>query len=436
MIKNWNQFIKESHDFWISKEDIQEVFLPFTDVGYVVKIFKAFFLKMENSNGLISKDDVVSLNDDFYTGYQIFIRKSNEKVDEDLTLYFKSVIKFIESEGYKIKSYDDEDEVPQIDNLHFIKGSIITWIPEKQGKPLPSEFESGDIYVSSGSITINIYQPELIELKEENLAEIYNWSNYTTDSHGNIYCELDIEDMSDLMLSRNSSYKDSLINGGDCDNYWNSDYQPDIQHLFRYDLQKENEILAVKSLIKELGGLEEFVKECSNEELSGKTEEEVINFLLKERYYNTLEDLCKDSEIIGEIRQTIADWSCQAHCEKNQSEIEESFDRILDKEDIEYTKSLKEGKRYYYRKIPGTDRKERVYYDEMVWFYKIEFQERWISDYGKTSPNTSLSSVFSEWCYDSYFQYDLNPHFSDWGDVDDEALNKEIGAILKNYLKE
>jgi hypothetical protein len=200
-------------------------------------------------------------------------------------------------------------------------------------------------------------------------------------------------------------------------------------------LKKENEILAVKALIKELGGLEEFIKECDNENLEDKSEEEVINFLLKENSHSTLEPLCKDSEIIGDIRQTIADWEVGAHVERNQEELEEAFDKIIEREGIKYTKERKEGKRFYHRKIPGTDRKEKVYYDEIVWFYKLKFEDRWIEDYGKALYGYSLGNVFGEWASDCYFDNQLNPYFSDYGDCDDEALNKEIGAILKNYLK-
>jgi len=100
--------------------------------------------------------------------------------------------------------------------------------------------------------------------------------------------------MADNLLSRRSSYKDTLVYGTDYDNYESHYYQPDIDSLFRYDLKKENEILAIKALIKELGGLEEFIKECDNENLEGKSEDEIINFLLKERFYSTLEQLCKE----------------------------------------------------------------------------------------------------------------------------------------------
>ena len=443
MIKRWLQFIKESNHYWLDTDDVKDAFISLQDEGYSIKVNKAVFLADDKITWLNPQDDIISLNPEYYFGFQIFIEKSREKTD-DLTLDFKSAINYLKGEGYEIQKIWDEEDPTSVDNLHFVKGSIITWIPEKEDKPLPEgefigfedNFEDGDIYVNSVEIGIYIYQPEKVDIVAKDLAEIYNWSDYTTDSSGNIYCELDIEDMADYLLSRRSSWKDQLVNGIDYDNYGSHYYQPDIQSLFQYKLKKENEVLAIQVIIKELGGLEEFIKECDNENLEGKSEEEVINFLLKERYYRTIEPLCKNSEIIGEIRQTIAEWESQAHCDQNQKDLEKEFDRIIGREGIEFSKSRKEGKRYYYRKIPGTDRKEKVYYDEIVWFYQVKFEERWISDYGKALTGYSLKNVFGEWCSDCYFENELNPHFSDWGDVDREALNKEIGGILKNYLKE
>jgi len=436
MIKRWLQFIKESNHHWLDTDDVKDAFISLQDEGYSISVGKAIFLADDQIIWLNPEDDIISLNPEYYFGFQILIEKSREKTD-DVTLDFKSAINYLRAEGYEIQKVWDDEDLTSVDNLHFAKGSIITWIPERSEKPLTfneDDFEDGDIYIETSSVGIYIYQPEKVDIVAKDLAEIYDWSGYTTDSSGNIYCELDIEDMADYLLSRRSSWKDQLVNG--IDNYESHYYQPDIQYFFQYNLKKENEILAVKALIKELGGLKEFIKECDNENLEEKSEEEVINFLLKERFYSTLEPLCKDSEIIGDIRQTIADWESQAHCDQNQKELEKEFDRIIGREGIEFSKSRKEGKRYYYRKIPGTDRKEKVYYDEIVWFYQVKFEERWISDYGKTLSGYSLKNVFGEWCSDCYFENELNPHFSDWGDVDDKALNKEIEAILKNYLKE
>lgn len=441
MIKSWLQFIKESNHYWLETSDVEEAFISLKDEGYGILVKKAVFMEHDSKIlWLDPENDIISLTPKYYFGFQILIKKSPEKCG-DITLDFKSAISYLRSEGYEIQKVWDSEDATSVDNLYFVDGSIITWIPEKSGKSFPKGkfkdvFDIGDIYVTSASVGIYIYQPEKVDIVAKDLAEIYNWSDYTTDSSGNIYCELDIEDMADYLLSRNSSWKDELVNGIDDGNYESHYYQPDIDSLFRYSLEKENEILTIKALIKELGGLEEFIKECDSDELKGKSEEEIIDFLLKERFYSTLKPLCKESEIIGDIRRTIADWESQAHCLENQEELEKEFDRIIGREGIEFTKSRKEGKRYFYRRIPGTDRKEKVYYDEIVWFYQVKFEERWISDYTKALPNHSLKTVFAEWCSDCYFANKLNPHFSDSGDVDSEALNKEIGSILKNYLKE
>lgn len=437
MIKRWFQFINESNHYWLNNKEIIDIFSSLKDEGYTISVKKSLF--MEQDDDIISlnpEDDIISLKEEYYFGFQILIEKSKEKGD-DVTLDFKSAINYLKNEGYEIQKIFDEEGLTSVDSLHFVGGSIITWIPKKSGKPLTfdhTQFEDGDTFISSVEISIHIYQPEKVEIVAKDLVEIYNWSNYTTDNDGNIYCELDIEDMVDNFLPRNSSWKDELVNGIEEGNYYSSEYQPNITNLFNYSLNKENEILAVKALIKELGGLEEFIKECDNENLEGKSEEEVINFLLKERFYTTLEPLCIDSEIIGDIRQTIGDWECQAHCQKNQEEIEEEFDRLIRREGIEFTKSRKEGQRYFYRQIPGTDRKEKVYYGEIVWFYKLKFQERWITDYEKALPNYSLRSVFGEWCSDCYFESRMDPRFSDSGDVDRVALNTEINSILKRFL--
>jgi hypothetical protein len=436
MIKNWLQFIKESNHYWLETDDVKDAFISLQDEGYSIKVNKAIFLADDKITWLNPQDDIISLTPEYYFGFQILIDKSREKSD-DVTLDFKSAINYLRNEGFEIQKVWDEEDPTSVDNLHFIKGSIITWIPERTGKPLThnqDDFEAGDIYVSSASVAIYIYQPEKVDIVAKDLAEIYNWSDYTTDSVGNIYCEFDIEDMADMMLSSKSSWKDTLVNGIDESNYERHYYQPEIDSLFRYNLRGENPKLAIKALIKEMGGLENLVKESDNQDLEGKSEEEVIEYLLKERYHDTLKDLCKDSEIIGDIRQTIADWEVQSHVERNQEELEKAFDKIIEREGIKYTKERKEGKRFYYRKIPGTDRKEKVYYDEIVWFYKLKFEDRWIVDYGKALYGYSLGNVFGEWASDCYFDNQLNPYFSDWGDCDDVALNKEIGAILKIYI--
>jgi hypothetical protein len=205
--------------------------------------------------------------------------------------------------------------------------------------------------------------------------------------------------------------------------------------MFQYTLDKDNRVLIIKALINELGGLVSTVKELIDddntyESLYGKSEDEVIDFLLKERFLNGVKKLSQDSEIMGSVRETISDWERQAHCDQNWEDLINEFDDVVS-EVTEYTKLEKEVEKYYIKK----DTSEKVYYKTMVTHYELTFQDKWIIDYGKSLKGYSLDSLFIEWCSDEYVDYKLEPNFKDWGDVDSKDLNKEIASILKYNLK-
>lgn len=430
MIKRWFQFIKESNHNWLSSKEIGNIFTSLKDEEYEVYTNKMIFAERENQKGkhivcFSPMDDVITLGEYFY-GYSIPI-VSSKTSNEDMTSDFRSSINYLIAEGYQIWKIDNDDgeEVSAVDDINFINGKIIIKIGEDE--------DDENSYITTNSIDIYVYQQNKVEITPKDLAEIYNWRGYTTDKSENIYCELDIETLSDLVLSSRSSYKDLLINGIEYDDYFSSDYQPNIESLFKWSLDKENAILSIKALIKEYGGLEKFIKFC-DENLEGMLEEEVINHLLKDIHkysgnFKILEKICKDSEIIGDIRQTISDWESQAHCDRNQKELESEFDRVLNREGLKFTKSIKMGKKYYFNRD-----KQKVYYDDNVWFYQIQFEERWITDFDENGRGDLLENIFERWCYNCSFNNTLRPNFADHGYVDKVALNSEIKNILTDYL--
>jgi hypothetical protein len=79
--------------------------------------------------------------------------------------------------------------------------------------------------------------------------------------------------------------------------------------------------------------------------------------------------------------------------------------------------------------------KQKVWYDEMIWWYILPFDERWIKDYESTMFGYDLIQVFREWGMNCYFQNRLSPYFSDYGGVDRDEMNKDIESTLKGYLK-
>ena len=148
-------------------------------------------------------------------------------------------------------------------------------------------------------------------------------------------------------------------------------------------------------------------KEEINQLMSeGKSEEEVIQFLLKERFYETLKQLCKNSEICQEIRQTIGDWELNAHVDANYQTILDEFDEIVEKE-FTFTKDKREVTKYYTSKDAEGNQTRREY-QELDTFYKIPYNNDWIENSeGDTLQDNSLFDIFKDWCGEQYFTYEM-----------------------------
>jgi hypothetical protein len=455
-LKKYLQFIKESLNkdsmYWINEDQIKDIFQYIIDEEYILSITRVFFGYYGYSNNeLYDKedklitfdttdgDDVILSGKSYYPGYKITIIKSQYK-GSDVTDEFQSAISQLKGEGY-IVNVEDDDGKTNLENIHLDKGSIITWIPEKPNKPFTKnqdEMSDGDLYISSNALTLLVHQSEEIKLNNKILADIYGWK-YDKIEGDTIYCDVSIDNMAAAILSKsaNGRWGNSLKNGGiDMDNYYGDGYYPDINSVFDYNLNKENSILMVKSLIKEISGLESAIEYLKDEDiyesLKGKSEDEFINIVLKERFKKCLNKLGEDSEIMSSIRECISDWKRQAHCDQNFEDLMEEFDKIVSKV-TEYTKFYREINKHYLKKDPLTDSLRRVSYKENVLHYQIPFQEKWILDYGKALKGYSLDSLFIEWCSDEYLDYRLEPHFKDCGDIDEVELKKEISGILNSY---
>lgn len=457
-LKKYLQFIKESAEisslYWIDEEDIKDIFRYITDEGYLLSISKIFFgyygyssNKFYNPNSNtdelvmfdIDQDDVILCGEEYYPAWRISIVTSQYSGD-DVTDELQSAISQLKGEEYIVDTVEVEDDKTNLENIHLLKGSIITWIPEEPGKPFTSnqeEMSDGDVYISSSELVLLIRQSEVVKMTEKMLAEIYEWKCDRIDGNS-IYCHVEIDDMARAILS-SGDYKiwGSILEEGGLDigDYYGDGYYPDINSMFQYTLNRENRILLVKAIIKELGGLESALNELEDleiyEELVGKSEDEVIQTLLKERFLRGIIKLGTDSEIMGSVRECISDWERQAHCDQNWEDLINEFDECVS-EVTQYTKFEKEIDRYYVKK----DTNEKVYYKSMVTYYEIPFDDKWIVDYGKSLKGYSLYSLFIEWCHDDYTNYELKPRFRDWGDVNSEDLNSEIASILKYQFKD
>jgi hypothetical protein len=450
-LKKYIQFIKESlkedieeGKLWkLSEEDITDYMLEITDAGYYVSVEFGFSEKVKqgaykNGEWVENEKDVftekVKSGDEVIPAYWIKIDKSNRVKNDDVTSTFQFACSIIAEEAnVEISLNDSDGNLGDPDGIE-IKGGLFYTDNWNSNEP---ELLEADDYIA-----IFAKCKETITFTEKDLVEYYNWSDAIIKEDSKVYVELDIEDMSDIMLSRNSNYKDILLKGQEnmYDNYYGSDYQPDISSMIQYTLTNENNHLLIKAIIKEVGGLENMINhigdECSDEayeSVKGKSEEEVIEFLLKERFYNTLKQLCKNSEICQEIRQTIGDWELNAHVDANYQTIHDEFDEIVEKE-FTFTKDKREVTKYYTSKDAEGNQTRREY-QELDTFYTIPYNNDWISneDVERLKGN-SLVDIFKDWCGEQYFTYEMDPYFSDYGDVDSKALNQDLKSDLERYL--
>jgi hypothetical protein len=449
MIKKYLQFISESikedieeGTLWkLSEDDITDYMLEITDAGYSVSVEFGFSEKAKQYSYKDGKrvesekevfTDKVKAGDEVTPAYWISIVKGDRIKNDDVTSTFQFACSIIAEEANAEISVNDSDgNLGDPDGIE-IKGGLFYTDNWNSSEPELLEIDNIAIFAKS---------KETVTFTQENLVEYYNWTDAII-KDGNIYVELDIEDMSDIMLSRNASYKDILVKGQEdmYDNYYGSDYQPDIPSMIQYTLNNENDKLLIKAMIKEVGGLESMINhigdECSDEayeSVKGKSEEEVIEFLLKERFYNTLKQLCKNSEICQEIRQTIGDWEMNAHVDSNYQSILDEFDEVVESE-FTFTKERREVTKHYTSKDAEGNQTRREY-QELDTFYTIPYSNDWIdNEDGERLKDLSLHDIFKEWCGEQYFTYEMKPNFSDYGDVDSKALNNDLKSDLERYL--
>ena len=448
-LKKYIQFISESikedieeRTLWeLTEDDITDYMLEITDAGYYVSVEFGFSEKAKQYSYKDGKrvetekdifTDKVKAGDEVTPAYWIQIDKSDRVKNDDVTSTFQFACSIIAEEANaEISVNDSEGNLGDPDGIE-IKGGLFYTDNWNSSDPELLEVDNIAIFAKS---------KETVTFTQENLVEYYNWTDAIV-KDGNIYVEVNLEDMSDIMLSRNASYKDILVKGEEdmYDNYYGSDYQPDIPSMIQYTLTKENNNLLIKAMIKEVGGLESMINhigdECSDEtyeRVKGKSEEEVIEFLLKERFYETLKQLCKNSEICQEIRQTIGDWEMNAHVDSNYQSILDEFDEVVESE-FTYTKEKREVTKHYTSKDAEGNQTRREY-QELDTFYTIPYSNDWIDNSeGDTLQDNSLVDIFKEWCGEQYFTYEMKPNFSDYGDVDSKALNNDLKSDLERYL--
>ena len=445
-LKRYIQFVKESlkekieeKSLWKLDEDqIRDYFIDFEDAGYLLtvefgfveEITKHYYNRPSEQKEIYTEK--VTSGENVRPAYWIRIEKSSSVNSEDITDSLKFVYSILKSESDADITLHDADTDVDI-NTTVIKGGIFI-------NTEPDDDKSGE--EAESYLALFVKQKESITITPKDLVDFYGW-DVEVEKEGQLWAEIDLEDLADFILSPRTQYKDSLVKGQEhmWDYYEISNYYPEIISLFQYELDKENEVLVVKSIIKELGGFEQTINhigdECDNEvydKVKEMSEEELIDYLLKERFYDTIKQLVKISDVFTEIKDAVANWEMSAHCDDNYDEIVSNFDSIVSDELGQYEKIVKEVTKYYKSKDSEGNETRKEYKTDIT-YYQFPYSNDWIKEvdsdylYGK-----DLDDLFRDWVREQNIDRNLNPRISDYGSVNKSEMNKDIKAFLTRYL--
>ena len=445
-LKRYIQFVKESlkekieeKSLWKLDEDqIRDYFIDFEDAGYLLtvefgfveEITKHYYNRPSEQKEIYTEK--VTSGENVRPAYWIRIEKSSSVNSEDITDSLKFVYSILKSESDADITLHDADTDVDI-NTTIIKGGIFI-------NTEPDDDKSGE--EAESYLALFVKQKESITITPKDLVDFYGW-DVEVEKEGQLWAEIDLEDLADFILSPRTQYKDSLVKGQEhmWDYYEISNYYPEIISLFQYELDKENEVLVVKSIIKELGGFEQTINhigdECDNEvydKVKEMSEEELIDYLLKERFYDTIKQLVKISDVFTEIKDAVANWEMSAHCDDNYDEIVSNFDSIVSDELGQYEKIVKEVTKYYKSKDSEGNETRKEYKTDIT-YYQFPYSNDWIKDIDSYYLyNKDLDDLFRDWVREQSIDRNLNPRISDYGDVDKIKMNADIKYFLTKYL--
>lgn len=407
MIKKYSQFIKslyikesikeyevKSGDYWkLSKDEINDFFIDFSDKEYHITLERGFFLNRNNYEE--SFTNKIYLGDLVKASYWITIESVNNFDAEDIE-YLKESID-------RIKYYSDGK---------FIGAFEYDWLDHHQNDNKVN-LENLPEY---GTIHLLFCQNKEIEILEKEILEYYNIK-----SEDGLYLDVSISDMVDILISDsgNFNWRNLIVdcNKENCpvNNFWdfyNTDYYIEYLTLdtLIYYISKENLPLFIKSVINEVGLIE-----CLNlvDDKNINTMDELVDFIINERFYRTLDKLSKDTEVLERSISLLAEYQSSSHAEENYKEMISEFSKIVSKE---FTINSE-----YRKKSNGVEMK----------YYNIEFQNEWIDelDYEEIY-SKDLYDIFSNYCSENISFHDFDPNFSDYSTINKSDFNRDLKEIV------
>lgn len=382
----WNS-IQESYehldiDFEMSEDDIKELFIDFYDDAFKIDIKYTFGDINWNYN--VEDHQIIVLSDtQYYPLIEIDITGSKLS-KKDMSDNLHTIIDYLES-SYNVFMYDNEGVLDR--KYLSVKGGQFVYDDE--------------MLLEYNTIKIYLILDKIVTLSQLQIAKYYHLKEYVTIGN-EIYGDIEMSDLVDLLISRGSMYREYFEDDFDptYDTYY---YRPSVHMLFTDILTNDNKLKVIKILLENYKG--DYLKE-NGLKLSDISENmEYVEELIDGSIYV--------DTIVDDIMNEYANYLLNEHTYRNKEEIISDFDKRLAK-DFDFTK-------YH-------NSNENV-------IYRIKFHNNFIVNIQDDVNifERSFHEILHEYCLDNIRNYNLEPHLSDFSDIklDIKEFNDEISSLLK-----
>jgi len=366
--------------------------------------------------------------------YCLSISKGDDGQDVDLTDALKFLKGIVEDElNLECILMNDTSnfwfDVVELDKIRIENGSILIIKDDLNEKNFNGDEELeflNVVFVSKEDVSVTAID----------ICEYYDWEYTIADdeAHGDklvkiidgmMYVRKDQDDLT--YVGKNSNNYDSLellINGVEDSYNWEGNI--DTDSLIRYHLNDDALKHLIKKIISDNGGLESFLNEYSDESdlyLEGKSEEEVIDLILNERFKYTLGVICKDNDTVDDIRRDYDSWEAQYRVDKFENKLQNEFDEILSNSFTfikdEYKSEWKGGNNKWYHMYRYWIMIESKFIDDL--FVKDEWEK---SDFD----GCGVTALPAEWFERNGEEETLDTRDPEYGDVDTDDFSNEMIA--------
>ena len=431
MIKNWNIFnesnnlpvLKYQNMYPLDEEDILDYLTELEDERWIIDIDFGF---INNNHKFITEISSRYAKPGIWINIQSGRDTSGLDVTSTLTAFIKRIQIY-----FKSISISDDDGIIDIKNIKLTDASVLLYLEEQDSVIL----DSNGIYILCEWFD-DIYMNDFMIFNHYNIRTKKEDNLHKKDD--NIYIDIEKEDLVSFLLPGKSTYAE-IISDEDYDiyqYYGSNDYLPDHYSFFEYTLDNDNIKLLLEVCFKNYDNIK---KDHSDEyfitEFMDKNKDEFINYFLNSRknYHELGKFLNKtqlENDIYNQLRLELSDWEMAAKADEDYNQIIKKFDEHvednfgeiitkIDKEIIKNKKNIKTNKYENYKTVSQ--------------FYQFKLNIDWIT-YFNDPENYYIEDIIYEY-YGNLEKTDINPHFSDYADIDNKSFNSEVKNTLSRLIK-